>query len=226
MKKLIFNLTLVLLALGGLASCQESDDTWDPYYRWKARNTEWFAQVADTARTAIAKAKALHGEQWEDFCDWRMYRGLLRSQEGTGVLTDSICCRIIRRGTGSFSPAFTDTVRVSFRGWLMETEYTSENGGLEPGKSVFSQTYYGDFDEATAAPQVMSVAGLTEGFGTAVQYMVKGDEWLVYIPNELAYKEKDSQAVPAYSTLLFHLHLAAIYEAGEGVPEWKAKKKK
>ena len=61
----------------------------------------------------------------------------------------------------------------------------------------------------------------TEGFGTALQYMVKGDDWLVYIPSELAYGEKDSEAIPAYSTLLFRIHLMGVYESGTGVPEWK-----
>ena len=87
--------------------------------------------------------------------------------------------------------------------------------------AVFTQTYYGDYNPLTASPQVGAVKSFTEGFGTALQYMVKGDDWLVYIPSELAYGEKDSEAIPAYSTLLFRIPLMGVYESGTGVPEWK-----
>ena len=50
----------------------------------------------------------------------------------------------------------------------------------------------------------------TEGFGTALQYMVPGDDWMVYIPSELAYGSTASSAIPAYSTLLFRIHMVGI----------------
>ena len=49
----------------GMASCSETDDTWDPYTNWQARNAAWYEQVSDSARTAIAQAKAQYGEEWE-----------------------------------------------------------------------------------------------------------------------------------------------------------------
>ena len=87
--------------------------------------------------------------------------------------------------------------------------------------TVFSQTYYGDFDATTAAPVAMPVTATVEGFMTAVQYMVKGDDWLVYIPQELAYKSESSDAIPAYSTLLFHLRIERVHKSGTGMPGWR-----
>ena len=87
--------------------------------------------------------------------------------------------------------------------------------------TVFSQTYYGDFDPATAAPLAMPVISTVEGFQTALQYMVKGDDWLVYIPHELAYKETASDAIPAYSTLLFHIRVERVHKSGTDMPGWR-----
>ena len=51
--------------------------------------------------------------------------------------------------------------------------------------------------------------------------MVKDDDWMVYIPCDLAYGAESSSSIPAYSTLLFRIHLMGVYESGSGVPEWK-----
>ena len=67
--------------------------------------------------------------------------------------------------------------------WLMPTP--SEQGTLQ--ETTFTQTYYGDYNPATAAPQLAAVGGFKDGFSTALQYMVAGDDWMVYIPQELFY---------------------------------------
>jgi FKBP-type peptidyl-prolyl cis-trans isomerase len=51
--------------------------------------------------------------------------------------------------------------------------------------------------------------------------MVKGDEWDVYIPQELAYKEEASDAIPAYSTLLYRLRIELVHKSGTGMSEWR-----
>ncbi len=229
MAKKLFRTLIALPIMGallsGLTSCSENDDEWDPYYKWPSRNTVWFQQVADTARTAIAEAKAIYGDKWEDHCEWRMYKSLLRSADVVGPLTDSICVRILPRAeklpSDTISPAFTDRVRLSFRGWTMQTEYLNERGEKEPRMAVFTQTYYGDYDPQTALPQLMEVANTIEGYATALQYMVRGDDWLVYIPSQLGYGDNEQTAIPPYSTLLFRLTLSAIYRAGETIPVWK-----
>ena len=210
---------LLLLLL--LASCTEKDDAWNPYYNWEARNAAWFVQIADSARTAIGQAKAQYGSAWEDHCQWRMFKTLLKSASVQGPLTDSICVHILAHGTDTLSPTLSDKVRLNFRGWTMPTEYETDEGTRESSMAVFTQTYYGDYNPVTAAPQLMDVSGTIEGFSTALQYMVKGDDWLVYIPQQLAYREKGSDAIPAYSTLLFRLHLVEEYKIGTDVPEWK-----
>ncbi len=220
------SLALALCGAVAAVSCSESDDTWDPYYDWQERNAQWFEEITDSARTAIAEAQSLYGDDWEEHCDWRRYKSLLKAQDyDTGKATDSICVHILARGDGDVSPVWTDTVRLNFRAWLMPTTYRLYNDDNVEVDSVmqevFSQSYYGPYDESTAAPQLTSLGSLIEGFNTALQYMVEGDDWNVYIPQELAYGSNSSSAVPAYSTLLFRINLIAIYPANSGVPDWK-----
>ena len=115
------------------------------------------------------------------------------------------------------SPAYTDSVRLYYRAWIMDENYPVSKTNM----TVFSQSYYGDFDRTTAAPIAMPVTSTVEGFMTAIQYMVKGDEWDVYIPQQLAYKETESEAVPAYSTLLYRIRIELVHKSGEGMSEWR-----
>lgn len=218
-------LSFFILLACGFSACQESEDIWDPYQSWRERNDAWFIQVADSARSAISEARTLYGNDWEAHCSWRMFKTLTKSQDiNNGKLSDSICVRILSRGDESgLVPFLTDTVRVSFRAWLMPTQFRADDGSLFTEATIFTQTYYGDFSPLTAAPVIMSVGNTVPGYSTALQYMHEGDDWLIYIPADLAYAEKEQDAIPAYSTLLYRMHLTKVYRAGGGVPSWKAR---
>ena len=214
----------VLVGLVGLVfvSCSEKSNEWDPYYSWQSRNALWFEQVADSARTAIAAAKAQYDEDWEEHCPWRMFKSLQRSADFPGATTDSIVCKIITKGNGTQEVNYTDYVQLHYRGWLMPSEDMMDDGVTKETKSVvFDQSFYGEFNPATAAPVTMYVGGTIEGYQTALQNMVAGDMWFVYIPQQLAYKGDSSGSVPAYSTLLFQLNLVAVYEDIDDIPDWK-----
>lgn len=219
MKKYLY---ILFVAVLGLASCSETDNTYDPYENWQSRNAKWFEDTVQVARLAIAQAKSEHGEAWEDHCQWRMYKSLLKTSSSSGPVTDSICVRIIERGAdiaAKGSPAYNDTVHVNYRGWLMPT-YNYIGTGTEMGivQDMFDTSYYGDFNPATASPTLMGMRNLIEGFSTAMQYMVEGDDWMVFIPYNLAYGSAGSGKIPGYSTLQFRVNLVRWYESGSGAP--------
>lgn len=222
-KNLVLLVGLVtLVGLASLTSCSEESSEWDPYYSWETRNAMWFDQVADSARAAISAAKTQYGEDWEEHCQWRMFKSLQRSADAMGFTTDSIVCKIVKKGEGTQQIKFTDYVHLHYRGWLMSTEYiTEDNITKETKMVVFSQTYYGTFNPATAIPLAMSVSGGIEGFQTALQYMVEGDDWYVYIPQQMAYGSEPSDVIPAYSTLLFRINVVGVYENKNDIPDWK-----
>lgn len=213
MKKVL----LLIVPLVLLASCKDSEAESNVRQNWQERNVQWFAEVYDAARAEIETAKAQYGNDWEEHCDWRVYKTLLKSQDVQGPPTDYVVCKINERGDGDWSPAYTDSVRLYYRGWIMDDNYPASKDNM----TVFSQTYYGDFNPATAAPVAMAASALVEGFTTAIQYMVKGDDWSVYIPSELAYGAKASDAIPAYSTLLFRIRVERVHKSGTGMPGWR-----
>ncbi len=230
MRKHILMFLAAITASLAFVACDENEDEYDPYTNWQERNEAWFLSITDSARTAIAEAQALYGDAWEEHCEWRRYKSLLRDQAyDSGLYTDSICVRIIDNGTGTYSPTFSDTVRINYRGWLMPAvykRYNSQNVEVDSLlQEVFGQTYYGEFNAETAAPSLMAVSSTIEGFSTALQYMVAGDDWMVYMPQELGYGTSSSSSVPAYSTLQFRIHLVAVYASNSGVPDWKVQRK-
>lgn len=218
----------LLVASLFVVSCSDDSSEWNPYYDWQVRNEAWFRSVADSARTAIAEAKAQWGDAWEEHCQWRMMKRLDQAQDyNTGRTDDSICVRIATPNLqpGDYSPRWSDSVRISFRGWMMPAVYQLYNaeGTLVDSlrQEIFTQTYYGAFDPATAAPQLSGVSPFVVGFSTALQYMVEGDDWMVYVPARLAYGEAGRDPIPGYSTLLWRIHMAAVYPCNSGVPDWK-----
>lgn len=217
---------LVLLAtLLSLGSCDEAVNDYDPYTDWEARNAQWFEDTVKVAREAIAQAKADYGEaQWQDHCQWRMYKSLLRTTSSVGSLTDSICVRIIKQGAdpqGKGSPCYTDSAFVNYRGWIMPVKNYNGNGEeMSLVQEMFDTSYHGDFNPLTAAPTRMSIKNLIEGFSTAIQYMVEGDDWMVFIPYTLAYGTSGSGSIRGYSTLQFRINLHSWYESGSGVPDY------
>lgn len=213
MKKVLLLIVPLLL----LASCKDSEAESNVRQNWPERNVQWFAEVYDAARAEIETAKAQYGNDWEEHCNWRVYKTLLKSQDVQGPPSDYVVCKINKKGDGDWSPAYTDSVRLYYRGWIMDDNYPASKDNM----TVFSQTYYGDFDLATAAPVAMAASALVEGFTTAIQYMVKGDDWSVYIPSELAYGAKASDAIPAYSTLLFRIRVERVHKSGTGMPGWR-----
>ena len=223
LKKVLLFLPLLLI----FASCKDSDTSYDPRHDWEARNAQWFAEVYDEAKAAIAVAKAQYpnGNEWERRCDWRLYKTLLKSQNVEGAATDYIVCKINKRGEDAkkdgdedlWSAAYTDSVRLYYRAWIMDENYPTSKTNM----TVFSQSYYGEFNATTAAPIAMPVISTVEGFMTALQYMVKGDDWMVYIPQQLAYKEQASDYVPAYSTLLYHIQIESVHKSGTGMSGWR-----
>ena len=220
MKRGILYLAVLTCALGSFYACKEEDDAYDAYANWPARNAEYFTQIAAEARDSINRARELYGDQWEEHCNWRMFKSTTKSQSAPGALTDSICVYIETRGTGTESPTWSDTVRVNFRGYLMPTQNVV-NGEWVEERKVFSQSFTGELDNAIAVPAKMGVSSAVPGFATALQYMHKGDIWWVYIPSELGYGSQTSGSVLPYSTLTFYTNLVEYYEAGTSVPEWK-----
>jgi FKBP-type peptidyl-prolyl cis-trans isomerase FklB len=203
---LLWLLALLLLPLG-LTSCSEEDAEENEFADWQNRNDTYFANIYSQAQQAIATGDST----WKIIRTWSM--------DTTLTSTNCIVVRVVTKGTGSGCPLYTDSVLVDYKGSLIPSQ-------SYPSGYVFDQSWYGDtYDESSARPAHLGVSSVVDGFATALQNMHIGDNWIVYIPYQLGYGsvEQNNGVIPAYSVLIFDLHLRGYYRAGTTMPDNQAK---
>lgn len=192
-------LVALLLPLA-FTACSESDDTVDEFADWQERNEAYFSGIYEQARTnADGTWKLIRNYSYEDTIpiDYDGY----------------IAVQVLKEGTGSGCPMFSDSVLVNYRGRLIPS--VSYVDGY-----VFDQSYEGEYNPATVKPVTMYVGGVVDGFATALQHMHIGDRWRVYIPYQLGYGASGSDVIPAYSALIFDIELVAYFRAGTTPVPW------
>ena len=97
---------------------------------------------------------------------------------------------VITEGKGE-KPSENSMVKVNYRGTLIDgTEFDSSFKRNEPAKFRVNQV----------------IKGWTE----ALQLMPVGSKWKLYIPQELAYGEREAGQIKPFSTLVFEVELVGI----------------
>lgn len=191
---IIYLMTLVV-AVFGLVSCSEDDDSVEEFPDWQSYNESYWESLYSTTE---AKIKA--GDT-----SWKIIRNYSYPAGATLAKTDYIIVHVENEGTGSGCPLFTDDVTIDYRARLLPS--TSYSAGL-----VFAQTYTeGEYNPATSSRVTMAVTDMPDGIVTAFQYMHIGDFWRVYVPYALGYGTVDysgtSFSIPGYSTLIYDITL-------------------
>lgn len=207
MKRLqkILWLAALLLPLGAVTACTESDDeeAENEYANWQVRNEAFFATLADS----LSRDASL----------WLRWKSYTKDEQTEGVSTDYIYAKVIARGDGGASPLFSDSVRVAYRGRLIPSV-------SYPQGYVFDQTFVDDdFNIKTTAVYDAVASGFIDGFTTALQHMSRGDHWRVYIPHTLGYGTYTSGSIPAYSVLIFDLVLIDFTSGNEAFGPWNSR---
>ena len=190
MKSIRILFTLTLSVLVGLTSCEESAEVGE-FDNWQQRNTLFIDSIAQVAReNAFDDWKIILAEGLDDSKPW-----------GNECY---VYCQVLEDGYGTAHPLFTDSVLVNYSGRLMPS-------ATYPAGYRFDSSYSGDFNPSFNVPVGMTLSGTVPGFYTAVQNMVDGDTWKVYIPYQLGYGERATSGIPAYSTLIFDINLVSFY---------------
>ena len=190
MKSIRILFTLTLSVLFGLTSCEESVEVGE-FDNWQQRNTLFIDSIAQVAReNAFDDWKIILAEGLDDSKPW-----------GNECY---VYCQVLEDGYGTAHPLFTDSVLVNYSGRLMPS-------ATYPAGYRFDSSYSGDFNPSFNVPVGMTLSGTVPGFYTAVQNMVDGDTWKVYIPYQLGYGERATSGIPAYSTLIFDINLVSFY---------------
>lgn len=193
MKDIRILLSLLVLALFSFTSCDEKEEAGE-FDNWKERNVQFVDSIATVARNCTDGS-------WKVF----LTEGLDNAKEWPNEYY--VYCNVLSAGTGVTHPAFTDTVEVNYSGRLIPTDN-------HPQGYLFDSSYTGEFDPLFDVPVSFPLNGTVAGFYTALQQMVAGDTWKVYIPYELGYGDSSNSSIPAYSTLIFDINLVSFHHAG------------
>jgi FKBP-type peptidyl-prolyl cis-trans isomerase len=139
-------------------------------------------QAAQQAETAAAGGKNL--------AEGQKFLAENKLKEGVQVTDSGLQYKVLTMGDGA-KPAATDTVKVHYRGTLLDgTEFDSSYARNEPISFGLNRV----------------IPGWTEG----VQLMPVGSKFMFYIAPELAYGEGGGGPIPPNSTLIFEVELLDI----------------
>ena len=201
LKKSIPLLWAALLGGAMFTACDEQSEV-SEYAHWKERNQEVIDALADSVRQ--------NPDEWFALKAYDLTPDDEDNLSTTHRVNDYVYCRVMKSGDATTTPpVFTDSIRADYRMWLINGE-------------VIDQSYRGEtLDPAISVPAKFPMTGMITGWTTALQHMRVGDQWTVYIPYTLGYGTKGSGAIPGYSTLKYHIHLAGVYPTGTTVPGWQ-----
>ncbi len=148
------------------------------------------AQVAQEMMRAI-KAKNLEKEFGGNKADGEKFLAENAKKEGVKVLPSGVQYKVIKEGTGAM-PKDTSLVKVHYEGKTID------------GK-VFDSSYKRNEPADFRANQVI------KGWTDALVHMPAGSIWEVYIPQDLAYGERQQGTdIKPFSTLIFKIELLEV----------------
>ena len=149
-------------------------------------------EASATAQSMMQTVKARVME--EKYGDWKKecedYMAKIAKKEGIKELGDGIYYEVLTEGNGPV-PADTCRVSVNYEGKLLnDTIFDSSYERKEPAKFMVKQ--------------------VIPGWQKALTNMPVGSTWMVYIPQEQAYGERDGGKIPPFSCLIFKIEMLGI----------------
>ncbi|MDT3387803.1 MAG: FKBP-type peptidyl-prolyl cis-trans isomerase [Bacteroidota bacterium] len=147
-------------------------------------------QIAQTKMEAI-KSKTMLKEFGPNKAAGEKFLADNKSKPGVVSLPSGLQYKVIKEGKGAI-PTDTTTVKVQYEGRTID------------GK-VFESSYTNGQGPVSIQPKQF-IPGWTE----ALTHMPEGSVWEVYIPQNLAYKERQAGNIKPFSTLIFKIELIKV----------------
>lgn len=207
MKRILTILTLAVTFTTLFTSCEETEE-FNEFSNWKERNENFIDSisiaVANYSSEAILPSQAEEGDMF------RILSFQLDPQKEWSS-NKYVYCKVIKKGEGTDSPYFSDSIRINYRVRLIPSEnypmgYVADQSFKTP-----------EMNPEINSPVAFWMPNLINGMSTALQYMRVGDIWRIYIPYTLGYGGKDVSSIPAYSTLVYDVNLTEMARAGSSL---------
>lgn len=147
-------------------------------------------QIAQSKMEAI-KTKTMLKEFGPNKAAGEKFLAENKKKAGVVTLPSGLQYKVIKEGKGAI-PTDTTTVKVNYEGRTID------------GK-VFESSYTNGQGPVTIQPKQF-IPGWTE----ALTHMPEGSVWEVYIPQNLAYRERQTGQIKPFSTLIFKIELIKV----------------
>ena len=149
-------------------------------------------QAAQTAQTKMMtiKAKAMEKEYGPNKEAGEKFLAANKKKPGVVTLPSGVQYKVIKEGNGAM-PKDTSMVKVNYEGKTID------------GK-VFDSSYKRGEPVDLRANQVI------KGWTEALVHMPAGSVWEVYIPQNLAYGEREQGQIKPFSVLIFKIELISV----------------
>jgi len=148
------------------------------------------AQNVATAMMQSIKAKELEKTYGSNKEAGEKFLAANKTKEGVKTLPSGVQYKVIKEGNGAI-PADTSLVKVHYEGKTVE------------GK-VFDSSYQ------RGEPINLRCNQTIKGWTDAMVHMPAGSVWEVYIPQELAYGEREQGDIKPFSALIFKIELIEV----------------
>ena len=150
---------------------------------------EQAGQVAQVKMMAI-KAKQLEVQYGPLKKKGEAWMAANAKKPGVKTLPSGVQYKVIKEGAGAM-PKDTSLVKVNYEGRLIDG-------------TVFDSSY------KNGQPVTLRANQLIKGWTEALVHMPAGSVWEVYIPQELAYGEREQGQIKPYSPLVFKIELLSV----------------
>ena len=147
--------------------------------------------------TDAIKAKALEAKYGENKAAGIKFLEENKTKEGVVTLPSGLQYKVIKAGKGEV-PGKHDKVKVHYKGSLIDG-------------TVFDTSYKNVDEEGKPVPTEFRASQVIKGWTEALTMMPVGSKWELYIPQELAYGQREMGGeIKPFSTLVFEVELVDI----------------
>ena len=148
------------------------------------------AQKVAESKMQEVKAKVLEKEYGPNKIAGEKFMTETAKKEGVKPLANGIYYKVIKEGSGAM-PKDTSMVKVHYEGRLSDG-------------TVFDSSY------ERGEPVTLRANQVIKGFTEALVHMPVGSTWEVYIPQEMAYGEREQRQIKPFSPLIFKIELISL----------------